>query len=184
MSNIAVGMDISLTYWAILGIGFLLMFSSFIFDDLFHFGHDGAITPVIAIFMILFGSIGGLGRNLFDLGVPGSLALSGVSSTIGAAAFYFGVWRVLKSREGTLADRREDIVGKTVEVSLPIPRNGLGQITYTTNSGRTSAPARSLNGEEIRQGEAVEVVESVGTTYVVKPAYISGRRQSSEGASS
>lgn len=168
--NELLGVDLNVVYWAILGFGFVVLFLAFIFDGLIGFGDDGSLVPAVGVFMGLFGSTGIVGTNLLDLTEVASIFLAGVISTGGASFFYFGLWKWLKQQENTLEDRREDVVGKTAEVSLTMTGESLGQITYTTDSGRTSGPARSANGETIRQGEIVEVLRVAGTTFIVKKA--------------
>ncbi|MCC5877855.1 MAG: NfeD family protein [Candidatus Sumerlaeia bacterium] len=162
------GIDLNTVYWMILGFGFVVLFFAFIFDGLLGFGDDGSMVPAAGVFMGLFGSSGIVGLNLLDLTEVASIFLGGVISTGGAVFFYFGLWKWLKQQENTLEDRREDLIGKLAEVTLTINGDSLGQITYSTDSGRTSAPARSANGASIRQGETVKVLRTAGTTFIVE----------------
>jgi len=166
---------LNLVYWALLALGFVLMVGMLLLDGIFHFGDDGSIIPLICSFLVVFGGAGIVSHSLFGMGVTGSLVVASLSGTVGAGGFYFGIWKTIRNRESTLSDRREDIIGKTVEVSLTITPEQLGQITYTTPSGRNSAPARSEDGSAIRQGTPVEVIHSVGTTYIVRPISIPRR---------
>lgn len=158
----------SLMYWILLGTGFFILLVSFLLDGIFNFGDDGSITPAIGVFLTLFGSTGIVALNMFKMGVPGSVLTALVVSTVGSAGFYFGVLRVLYGHESTMEDRREDLVGKTAEVSVGMSPESLGQITFVTPSGRTTASARPLGNKTIRQGTLVQVVSCVGTVYVVK----------------
>lgn len=162
------GIDLNTVYWMILGFGFVVLFFAFIFDGLLGFGDDGSLVPAVGVFMGLFGSSGIVGLNLLNLTDVASIFLGGVISTGGAVFFYFGLWKWLKQQENTLEDRHENLVGKTAEVTLTMTESSLGQITYSTDSGRTSAPAKSANGETIRQGETVRVLRTAGTTFVVE----------------
>lgn len=163
-------MDLGSIYWIVLASGFLLLVVAVAFDGLLHFGDDGSVTPAIGAFLLLFGMAGVVCDKVLGFGAPASLASAALSGTAGGVGFYLLVFRFLKSRESTLSDRREDAVGKHAEVSLPIQAGALGQITFSTPSGRTSAPARSAGGESIPQGTLVEVIQAVGTTYVVRKA--------------
>lgn len=167
--NMSFGFEMTLIYWGVLAFGFFVLFVALLFDGLFGFGDDGSMVPAVGVFMGLFGSVGVVGRTLLGLEDVASILLALLISTGGAVFFYFGIWRMLKKQESTLEDRREDLVGKVVEVSLTITAKGLGQVTYTTQSGRNSSPARSIGGETIRQGDLAEVVQSAGTIYLVRP---------------
>ncbi|CAN5203773.1 hypothetical protein BH09SUM1_BH09SUM1_26040 [soil metagenome] len=163
-------MDLSLIYWLVLVAGVIIMATALALDGLIHFGDEGSITPAIGFFMLMFGATGVVSLNMLHLTERGSFFTSLGISTVGALGFYFGLLKLIHTQENTLSDRREDLVGKTAEVSVPIPADGMGQITFTTPSGRTTGSARSENGTTIRQGALVEVVQSVGTTYVVRTA--------------
>jgi membrane protein implicated in regulation of membrane protease activity len=161
--------DLTVIYWVFLGIGLVVLFLAFILDDLFHMGHDGSVMPIAAFFMGVFGASGVITLHLFNMTSGGSLLASFFCGTAGSLILYFGFYRMIKKFSGSLKDQREDIVGSTAEVSLAISAEQLGQITYTTPSGRSSAPARSADGAPIKQGTLVKIVQSVGTTYIVKP---------------
>ncbi len=155
-------------YWIVLGAGFFLLAFAFLLGGIFDFGDDGSMLPAICLFMVIFGAMGILGLYLFNLGSGGSVVLAAGSGTVGSLVFYLAIWKGLKSRESSLADHREDLVGETAEVSIPIGPKSLGQITYTTPSGRNSAPARSADGSAIEQGEIVEIIRYHGTTFLVR----------------
>lgn len=167
--NMSFGFEMTFVYWGVLAFGFFVLFVALLFDGLFGFGDDGSMVPAAGVFMGLFGSVGVVGRTLLGLEDVGSIVLALTVSTGGAIFFYFGIWRMLKKQESTLEDRREDLVGKIVEVSLTITGDSVGQVTYTTQSGRNSSAARAMGGETIRQGELAEVVRSAGTIYLVRP---------------
>ena len=160
--------SLNLVFWIVLLAGLAVMVMAFVVDGLLHFGDDGSVTPTLALFLTLFGATG-----IIVLATTGSetaaLAGSITLSTGGAAAGYFFFFRKLSTNDLTLRDRREDIVGKTAEVSLSIQPDAPGQITFVTDSGRSTATARSADGTTIKQGMLVEVVQCVGTTYLVRP---------------
>ncbi len=162
-------LELTMVYWIVLGVGFLLLAFAFLLGGIFDFGDDGSMFPAICLFMVVFGAMGVLGLHLFGLGGIGSVLLAVGSGTVGSLLFYLAIWKGLKAQESSLADRREDMVGQTAEVSLPIGPRSTGQITYSTPSGRNSAPARSEDGAAIEQGEIVEIVKFLGTTYLVRP---------------
>jgi membrane-bound ClpP family serine protease len=165
------GQSLLTVYWVILGAGFLLMMVAVLLGAVFSFGDDGSITPVVGIFMGLFGAVGIVVKTLGGASDTASVLAAGVCSTTGASAFYFIGWKWLKAQEGTLVDHREDLVGRVVEVTLTIMPGAQGMVSYTTPSGRNSMPARALdNSVTIRQGEFAEVVQAAGTLLVVRPA--------------
>lgn len=156
-------------YWLLLFAGAVIMVASFALDGMFHLGDDGSVVPALALFLVLFGGVGVFTLTTLGWGPAASLGAAAITSTAGSVGFYFGVLKFIKSREATLSNKREDVIGHNAEVSLSIRQNQPGQITFTTPSGRTSAPALSQGGIEILQGTLVEIVESVGTTYIVRP---------------
>lgn len=162
-------LELVMVYWIVLGVGFVLLLFAFLLDGLFDFGDDGSVIPAVCLFMVIFGAMGIIGHFMFNLEATGSVILAAGSGTAGSLLFYLVIWKGMKSQEGTLSDRGEDLVGHTAEVSLTIRPDTVGQITYTTGSGRTSASARSADGSTITQGEVVEIVQYLGTSYLVRP---------------
>lgn len=169
------GIDLTVAYWVILAIGLLMMTATFVAHDFFHFGDDGSIVPIVAFFLGAFGAAGVVSLNLLGMAPGTSVIVSTLAATAGSAGLYFGIFRLIKKNSGTLSDKREDIVGSTAEVSLAISEDQLGQITFTTPSGRSSAPARSVDGKPIKQGTPVTITRSVGTTYVVTPINLTSK---------
>ncbi|MCC6547173.1 NfeD family protein [Candidatus Sumerlaeota bacterium] len=171
------GIDLTIAYWVIFGIGLVAMSIAFVAHDFFHFGDDGSVLPIAAFFMGVFGAAGIVSLHLLKLSPGMSVITSTVSAIAGSVGLYFGVLRIIRKNSGTLSDKREDIVGATAEVSLAISEDQLGQITFTTPSGRSSAPARSADGKPIKQGTPVTITRSIGTTYVVTPVNFTSKEE-------
>jgi len=162
------GINLNVAYWLVLLSGLFVMATAFFLHGVLNFGDDGTVTPTLALFLTLFG-LGGIVVLILTGSEAASIVASLLFSSGGAAAGYQFFFRRLAADDLTLRDRREDVVGKPAEVSLPIGPDSPGQITFTTASGRTTAMARSHDGSPIKQGSLVEVVQCVGTTYLVRP---------------
>jgi hypothetical protein len=59
--------------------------------------------------------------------------------------------------------------GTRGEVIVAIPEHGLGEIAYTARGSRYNAPARSMDGQPVRQFSSIVIRKIVGGTCVVSP---------------
>jgi len=131
--------------------------------------HISPFKPLtIATFMTGFGGLGLISQlglkvsplvSLFVAG-PGALAIAAIEF----AAFVRLIIGAEASSEATLYDT----LGSEAEVTVAIPRNGLGQVAYHVKGFRYMAPARSDDGAAVKQGERMRIVKCDGNVYTVR----------------
>ena len=159
------------------GIGFLFLLVSFIIGDIFeaaglHVGtnldasHDFGVfdSRVISIFLTAFGGFGAIGTAVGYGALGSSLfgLLGGV--VLGAIVFYFG--KLLYSQQSSSSVSTADLIGRTAQVTVNIKPGGLGQISCRVGDERVEKLARTIDGEEIKEGQLVRI-ESIGSDSVI-----------------
>lgn len=161
-------------------IGFLLLLISFIAGELFDLadlfgGHDVDLghggpsffsSRIISVFITAFGGFGAIGIHL-GYGVGVSTAMGVASGLVFGAILYLFV-TVLHSQQATSEIRVADLVGRTAEVTVAIPKGGLGQIRCTLGESVVEKIARSKDGGEVPVNTLVKVEDVVGETLLVR----------------
>jgi len=142
--------------------------------DAHHSGIDSADTPsplnplVISSAVTAFGAVGLIAKTGFAMGDLLSTVVSlGFSGIVGAAMF-FGVVKFMYGSQSNSVFSLSELVDTEAEVLTPIPKNGLGEITYVINGVRSSLSARSVTGEEIQRGSVVIIRELDGNAALVQ----------------
>jgi amino acid transporter len=182
-------MDLFLVYLVCFGVGLLFTIISAFMADVFG-GHDAAVdaghvdvgaagagapdfSPLspttIASFVTAFGGFGMVFAKIEALrnpwiNVPLSLLAGFIVAGGVFVLFRFVFRRTQSSSEAHVAK----LVGTTGTISTPIPANGVGEISYVSGGSRYTAPARSLNGKEIANGQAVKIARIVGSQFYVE----------------
>lgn len=166
---------------AVLGlIGFVVLVISLIFDnDNDHdFGHDHDTgmsdtpgpfsTKVIAAFLMLFGATG------FVLMYQGMKVLPaclyGLVAGLAGAIFAYLILLVIYKQQATSAVQVKTAIGQKGTVSTTIKEGKPGQIDVDIDGRHFNPIARSSDGKTIPVGTTIEVVDVVGTEFLVKPA--------------
>jgi hypothetical protein len=116
------------------------------------------INPMVVVsFLTVFGGLGIMGTNYSKLLAPivfiGALA-SGI--LVSYSLYKFIVLPIYRS-ENTSDVAKENLIYEVAEVISPIMEDGFGEIRYTINSLRYTAPARHHKGKAIAQGEKVVI---------------------------
>ena len=140
-----------------------------------HVGFEGgdaglsvASPTLIAAFLSGFGGTGLIVHNLYRPG-PGVSLLVAI---LGGLAVSGGAYVILgflyqKTQAGS-EFRDEQVVGKSAEVTLAIPGDGVGEIAFSVKGSRNIAPARSEEGQLIPRHTTVKITRSVAGTFYVK----------------
>lgn len=160
------------TYWFCLGLGVIIIGVAAMVGHAFDTGaHDaGPLSlPVLSFFLTAFGGGGLVAIHVLHLAGFASVAVASLSGAGGSLAFYFGIYRLLISQQGGTSNEPDEVVGREADVLTSIPRDGLGEITYITKSGRMSAAARSTDNSPIPRNTTVRIVRAMGTTFIVEP---------------
>jgi hypothetical protein len=123
---------------------------------------------VICVFLTVFGGIGIITEE-FEIPLLLGAGIAATAAAVIALGFSAAMSWLMTRANSSMDLNPESIVGKQAEVSVTIPENGLGEITYVLNKMRQRASARSQGGESIRQSTIVDVVKYSGNFYVVTP---------------
>ncbi|MCE5262251.1 MAG: NfeD family protein [Deltaproteobacteria bacterium] len=132
--------------------------------------HFSPLSPVvIAMFVTAFGAAGMICLKVFSISAVSSLPIA-VIVGVGAAAITFYLFVLLFSKtQGSSESQISQVLGREAEVITPIPAEGVGEIAYVSKGARYTAPARSVERQEIRSHMAVRIHKIVGSTFWVKP---------------
>lgn len=170
-------------FLGIAALGFCFLAFSLIFGEMFGHadlgGHDADFhgdvhgvsffsTRVMSVFVTAFGGFGAIGIHLgYGIGVSTGMGLIG-GLVFGGLIYLFAAF--LFSQQASSDIRVGDLVGKTAQVSVAIPRGGLGQVRCVLGESVLERIARSADGEEIPANAGVKIQAIVGETCVVRRA--------------
>jgi hypothetical protein len=169
-------------FLAIAAVGFVFLLISLVFGGLlehFEFGHDlghdlGHGGPGffsvrgIAVFVTAFGGVGAIGTYR-GYGVFASSGF-GFISGIAVATIVYVFARFLYGQQATSTTTSADLVGRTAQVSVGIPENGVGQVRCLVGEIMVDKIARSRAGNAIAYSSLVKIEEIVGESVIVSPA--------------
>ena len=128
------------------------------------------ISPItIATFITVFGGVGVITIQLFNVSPGWSLVISLASGLASGGLMYLFYSQFLIRSQGSSEVSRGELVGLQAEVTVPIGEGATGQVSYLTKSGRMSSMARSTDGSPIRRGQVVTIVRTVGPQVLVRP---------------
>ena len=173
-------------FLGIAAIGFLVLIISFAVGEIFEHGdlfgghdadlhgdgHDGGISilssRVLSVFVTAFGGFGAIGIHLgYGIGVSTAMGLAG-GLIFGGLIYLFASF--LYGQQASTDVRLSDLVGQTAEVSVAIPKGGVGQVRCTIGQTMIEKIARAKDGEEIPGNSSVVVEAIVGETVLVRRA--------------
>ena len=173
-------------FLGIASIGFLFLLVSLLFGEFFGHGdlvghdadfhgdlHDGGgvsifSTRVLSVFVTAFGGFGAIGIHLgYGAGVSTALGVAG-GLVFGAIIYLFASF--LFSQQASSEVRMSDLAGGTAQVSVAIPKGGVGQVRCTLGESVVEKIARSRDGEQIPVNTLVRIEAVVGETVVVRRA--------------
>jgi membrane protein implicated in regulation of membrane protease activity len=167
------------TFLAIAVFGFVFLVAGALLGDLFEhgdLGHDAGdhggpsilSTRVLSGFVTAFGGFGAIGVHMgYGLGVSTAMGFGG--GMLFAGLVYVFIW-VLFSQQASSHVVIEDLVGKPAEVSVAIPKGGLGQVRCTCGDSVIEKIARAKDNEEIAANTLVTIEAIVGETVLVRRA--------------
>ncbi|MCO5182432.1 MAG: hypothetical protein M9928_16145 [Anaerolineae bacterium] len=129
-----------------------------------------SISPMaLAVFGAFFGLTGLVTSMWLGLSAIPSILLALVIGFIFGGLtqlLYVYVLSVSKSSHYSLA---RDEVGRSADVIISIPYEGVGTIAFDNISGRVTLGARSTTGKQIAKGSVVRVEKIVGRVAFVRP---------------
>jgi membrane protein implicated in regulation of membrane protease activity len=125
-------------------------------------------TRILSVFITAFGGFGAIGIHLGHstevstvIGVAGGLVFGTIIYLF--ASFLF-------SQQASSEIRVSDLAGNIAQVSVAIPRDGVGQVRCTLGESVVEKIARSQDGEQIPINALVKIEAVVGETVVVRRA--------------
>jgi len=128
--------------------------------DLFHGSHDGpgfTDSRVLSTFLATFGCIGYLtltnGATL--LGATLSAAASGF--ILAGVVYYFA--KLLYSQQSNSSVTAQDLLGRSAQVTVSIPKGGVGMVSCLVGEERIEKTARTVDGAAIKAGTTVMIDE-------------------------
>ena len=169
-------------FLGIAAIGFLFLLISLIFGEIFdHFdighgfdhdlGHGGPgffSTRGFAVFITAFGGFGAIGIYRGYGVLPSSFF--GFTGGVVLATLVFFFARFLYGQQASSAIVSSDLVGRTAQVSVAIPENGIGQVRCLVGESIVDKIARSKDGNAIAFNSLVRIEEIGGESVIVSPA--------------
>jgi len=172
---------LDIVYAGIVIVSFLFAFLSLIgagLDQVFDFdlGSDGdgpfelvGISPFsAAVFGSAFGLTGLITHLWFEMeAIPSIIWATGVGILFGGVAQALFIYVLSPSKSSHFSLER-DTIGREAEVTVAVPIDGLGQISFSNVSGRVGLAARSGTGKEIPTGTLVIIKKVVGRVAIVE----------------
>ncbi|WP_442601111.1 protease [Paenibacillus sp. KN14-4R] len=168
-----------LVYWNCLLLGVIFAVVTLILGEIighwldslsqtFHVDHLDYLQPVVSIGgLTCLGAAGVIITKYTALQEPLVGVLSILLAILISILVYFGYVKKMSKAENSIGHSTLDLVGKIAEVSVPIPATGYGEIIVKTISGYTNYPAISFEGQLIKQGNKVVIVEMRGRDFAV-----------------
>jgi hypothetical protein len=171
-------------FLGIAAFGFFFLLFSFLGGDLFGHGdlggHDigahgevhGGVsffsTRVLSVFVTAFGGFGAIGTNLgYSTGVSTVMGLGG-GVLFGGMIYLFASF--LFSQQASSDIRMSELVGGTAQVTVAIPKGGVGQVRMTMGESAVEKIARAHDGGEISVGTLVKIDSVEGEAILVRRA--------------
>ncbi len=130
-------------------------------------GHPSPLKPIIiGSFFIMFGGTGMMGTHFgWSFGEALTLALI-LGGTVSTGLFKWVVVPLYRL-QNTSAATRDQLIGLEALVTTPIYEHSFGTISYRINDNIYNAPAKSLTGKPIDQGERAVIVKFEGKAFIV-----------------
>src|SRR5208337_195340 len=180
------GLSAFAVFLGIASIGFLFLIVSFASGELFEHGdlvgHDADFhgdvhggpgvsilsTRILSVFITAFGGFGAIGIHLgHSIEVSTALGVAG-GLVFGTIIYLFASF--LFSQQASSEVRVSDLAGSIAQVSVAIPKAGVGQVRCTLGESVVEKIARSQDGGEIPANTLVKIEAVVGETVVVRRA--------------
>jgi hypothetical protein len=180
------GLSAFAVFLGIASIGFLILVVSFLSGEMLDHGdlaghdadfhgdvHGGAgvsifSTRILSVFVTAFGGFGAIGIHLgHSVEVSTAMGVGG-GLVFGTIIYLFASF--LFSQQASSEVRVSDLAGSTAQVSVAIPKAGLGQVRCTLGESVVEKIARSQDGEPIPVNTLVKIEAVVGETVVVRRA--------------
>jgi membrane protein implicated in regulation of membrane protease activity len=121
----------------------------------------------IAVFLATFGGTGVITTSVFNFPVFISVPVSAAVALAVAAVVFVMFYRFFSAVQASSEPRMAEAVGAEGEVTVTVPREGVGQVAYVVRGARLTASARSQDGAELPTHTAVRIARRIGSTLYV-----------------
>jgi membrane protein implicated in regulation of membrane protease activity len=168
------------TFLAIAVFGFIFVVASSIMGDIFDhgdLGHDAdghgggpsiLSSRILSVFVTAFGVFGAIGiHGGYGIGMSTAMGFGG---GVLFAAVIYAFASFLYSQQASSHVRTGDLVGNTAQVSVAIPKGGVGQVRCTLGDTVVEKVARAAGNKEIPVNTLVKIQNLVGDVVVVDRA--------------
>lgn len=130
--------------------------------------HFMPLSPVtLSMFLASFGGAGIISAKYFHLPPQYQLPIAAGAGFAVSLVVGWLMFSLVKAASSSSTVRVADLIGLDAEVSISIPKDGMGQISYV-RGGRQTAVAKSVDNSDISMGSVVKIVKVVGNTYLVE----------------
>ncbi|WP_199613608.1 protease [Paenibacillus alkalitolerans] len=139
-----------------------------VFADFLTGGWVDGLTDILPDFLhpiaivggvVAFGGAGILLSAYSPFGIWLVLALSLLLASFLSITLFFFYVKPMKEAENSIAYSITELPGKIGVVTIPIPVNGFGEVSFTFGHGLVHEIASSTEQEELRSGEKVLAIE-------------------------
>ncbi|TSB45011.1 hypothetical protein [Alkalicoccobacillus porphyridii] len=139
-----------------------------ILDGLFDFIPDGWLNPTLILSFVTFLSAGGyLFETLTSINSVLILITSSLISLLLVLLLNIFVLIPLSNAEESNAYTEDDLIGRTGQVIVSIPRDGFGEVILHDSGGNISKTAKCFDGADIPYGKDILVIDiKEGVAYV------------------
>jgi len=178
------GISAFAVFLGIAALGFLFLLVSFVFGEASGHGslgaHDAAphdvhgdahgvsifSTRILSVFITAFGGFGAIGIHLgYRIEVSTVLGLVG-GVVFGGLIYMFASF--LYSQQASSDVRVSELIGRTAQVTVAIPQDGLGQVRCSLGESVVEKIARTEDGGAIPVNTSVKIESIVGETVLVR----------------
>jgi membrane protein implicated in regulation of membrane protease activity len=172
-----------IVYATIAGVGFVILLAMLFAGDVFggdhDFDHGGALgeadadhggpgifsARIMASFITAFG-VGGVVARYYNLSHPAASGV-GIATGIVLSGLVYEFARLLYSQQASSELQMTRLVGRSAEVTVAIPSDGVGQVALSLAGERTEHIARSHDGRPLPRGADVVITGLRGDSVVV-----------------
>jgi membrane-bound ClpP family serine protease len=168
-------------YWGCLITGIVFTLLTVVFDDFLGNMMDGILdaltidlpglfnTTVVMSALTAFGGAGILFTTYTPLPWGVILLFSAGMAIILSVLFYFFYVKPVENTENSVGFSIHDFVGMVGEITIPIPREGYGEIVLSIGGGATNQIAASFDQIKIPSGTKALVIEISDGILLVSP---------------
>jgi len=121
----------------------------------------------ISVFLATFGGVGIILTTLYDFSLYLSLPIAAGSGLVVGGGVFALFYHLFTAVQGSSEPRMAEATGVTGEVTVPISKEGIGEVAFVVRGTRLVSPARSQEGIELSRHTAVRIVRRVGNTLYV-----------------